>query len=103
MEQEILAALKHIKEHGPKDEHVGICYNCAFTREQRQYLYSIAEKWEKHSGRRVFPVAVSKDPEKDYFTSKNHWSRRSKYGKLRWELLGFLIMEIEKDLKRENP
>ncbi len=51
------------------------------------------DQWEHFSGRYMYPVPA-KDPKTAYLIF-NKWSKRSKYGKMRWQLLDWLIEQFE--------
>lgn len=65
------------------------------------YIRGIFRKWPKFSGQINFPVP---SPYKSvshgaaYF-KYNRWSKKSKYGQLRHELLDFVIATVEQRLK----
>ena len=77
----------------------GICKYITF--EQKRHVEPIFKIWPKFSGQRNFPVP---SPHKSvshggaYF-KYNRWSKKSKYGQLRYELLDFVITTIEQQLK----
>ena len=59
-------------------------------------------KWPKYSGCGNYPVPHPTKNPKDayvlYCKRAGLWSRRTKYGQARWELLEFCISELEKEL-----
>lgn len=119
MKPTLLAALKHIREHGPINPDYGICYNVAEQMNKRavetlstagaeRIYYSqlriergLADyfvRWPKHSVNLEYPVEGSEARYHESIVSGKMWDRKSELrGKLRWELLDFLIEELEKE------
>lgn len=80
-----------MKELGPKYHRVGICLNSGID---SQVVGTLSQKWPRFSGDIRFPVPSPQKggcPEVAYFGAKSLWNKRTKYGRLRWELLDFLI------------
>lgn len=99
----LLEALKAVKEDSTlRCYSIGIC--CAvehfFMRKGIQLqecdgntLRSIMRKWPKYSGRSYYPIPAVTEPD-PYFEYHKHadlWSKKTEYGRLRWELLEFCI------------
>lgn len=97
---ELLAALRKLRDEGPSRPDQGICGNVPGW--AGLYLDSLWERWPHYSGMYGFPVPHprSKHPgaaAKIYLHPRTlHWSRRTKYGRLRWALLDWLIEQLEK-------
>lgn len=51
--------------------------------------------WEHFSGLEDYPVPAHIDANRAYETF-DKWSKKTKYGQLRWQLLDWLIKEFEK-------
>ena len=88
--------LRNIKEN--QFINYGICGNFDF-----KYRYSLFfcmkahsisfNQWEHFSGSYAFPVPAQ-NPAVAY-SRFNKWSKKSKYGQLRWQLLDWLIEQFE--------
>lgn len=101
---DLLTALKQLRENGPYDHSTGICYQFDSTdlysaEELQQYTDSF-KTWPHYSGDEGFPVP---SPDKSieaidaYFDNKGDlWDRDTEYGRLRWDLLDHIIAEISK-------
>lgn len=68
-------------------------------------LIDLFERWPKFSGHIGFPVPAPKEwgvDASDAYTLTQEadtlWDRSTEYGRLRWELLDFLITELEKEV-----
>jgi hypothetical protein len=96
--------LKDIKKK-PHNPLAGICFN--FEWHENNFLnkdldavlmqYEIfISGWPNYSGIKRYPVPHTKykDPEMAY-ANCNKWSKSSKYGRMRWELLDWLIEQFE--------
>lgn len=121
MKPQLLAALKHIHEHGPINPDYGICYNVteqmnsqamkATIEQNKERVYysqlriergltDYFARWPKHSVNLKYPVEGSEARYHESIESGKMWDRESELrGKLRWELLDFLIEELEKELQ----
>lgn len=90
--------LKNIKIQ--RNEHYGICYNFCIESGFSLNLDLVMAKhrisydeWEHFSGRYHYPVPA-RNPKTAYNTF-NKWSKKSKYGQLRWQLLDWLIEQFK--------
>jgi hypothetical protein len=84
-------AFLELRELGPRYSGVGICLNCGID---SQVVGALSEKWPRFSGDISYPIPSSRKggcPEVAYHGAKSLWNKRTKYGRLRWELLDFLI------------
>ena len=96
--------LKDMKKK-PHTVGYGICYNFEYHQSNRKWLglydalnqhgLSIIQ-WPKYSGYISYPIPHDKyhHPEAAY-TKYPKWSKRTKYGQLRYELLDWLIEQFE--------
>lgn len=53
-----------------------------------------ALRWPKHSGDWYFPIPGGVDA---FYNCPDKWDRSTEYGRLRWELLDFLIEELRNE------
>ena len=105
----ILTALKAIKEDSTyRVSGIGICGCVRAYYLNRDGLISnvrdqfviekLIEGWPKHSGVMELPISVGKiSPWTEYFRCNNKWNRKTEYGRLRWELLEWLINKLESE------
>ena len=94
---------------GELERDAAICYNvdsmmqgCGCSDRELtdvdEWLRMTFARWEHFSGDINYPVP---DPQHDgsacavYMTAGNHWDKSTKYGRLRWALLDYLIEELE--------
>lgn len=101
---DLLTALKQLRENGPKNRDAGICsqfdlYGLYSTEECRQFRVSF-ETWPHYYGDISFPVP---SPDRSieaidaYFDNLGDlWDRGTEYGRLRWDLLDHIIAEMSK-------
>ena len=102
----LLYQLESIKKFGPNRPEVGICRNVlGDTIPNTTYLLEIfdylsIEKWELYTGLEEFPVPSFVPSLSCYecYDRLDKWSKRSKYGKARWDLVDYLINQIKKEL-----
>lgn len=112
----LLEALKHIQDNGPNDPFYGICMNAKelFNGQHDKDVYPtisrFSAKWPKASKDHCYPVPSVKSDQspaqcyqyaRDYYKGKL-WDDHTNYGRLRWELLAFLISELEKEELSES-
>lgn len=62
------------------------------------------KKWPHFSGNEVYPVPSTvrarwESPKDAFMSIKNLWSKRTNYGRLRWDLLEFMIDQTQKDIQ----
>lgn len=105
----ILTALKAIKGAATyRIRGIGICgcigtyylnRNGLVSSVSDQFIIEkLIEDWPKHSGVREFPISVGRiSPWGEYTRCDNKWDRRTQYGRLRWELLEWLIEKLESE------
>lgn len=62
-------------------------------------LSEIFKKWPKFSGSYRFPIPGKLIAYSAAIVQRKAWTRSTKYGALRWELLEFTIAELEKKVK----
>lgn len=112
----IESSLISLRSRGPSRADMGICANlddeleqlgfgcyeeCAFSWREGAF-----EIWPKFSGMLGWPVpsaesVPSADPMKTYYSASDAgslWDETTEYGRLRYELLDFLIEQIKKDI-----
>ena len=95
---ELLAALRKLRDEGPSRPDQGICGNLR-VRLPENYLRERWKNWPHYSGVEGFPVPSSNrktGPVGVYYHYISKWSRRTRYGRLRWALLDWLIEQLEK-------
>lgn len=90
------------KLYDNRNNRFGICSNAQNVLTYPQYIKTInkMKQWPKHSGSEKYPISTSKQktPCKQYWEKDStKWSKRSAYGRARWELLEWLINEFEKE------
>jgi hypothetical protein len=96
--------LKDIKKK-PHNLASGICYNFEYHINNRSMItlhYAMNNynfdfmDWPEYSGDPDYPIWSSAQcsPE-DAYDKYDLWSKKSKYGKLRWQLLDWLIEQFE--------
>jgi hypothetical protein len=95
---EILTDIKS----GPLSGHYGICWEVRRRDEDfydgnaEEALKRLFKTWPKFSGNLRFPIPspIVEPPSDPFYRGidrGNNWNKRTKYGRLRWELLDFLI------------
>lgn len=88
-----------LKEIRKQPDNTGICNQRSINklgRDAYRLLMTCMTMWPKYSGTTHYPIQVAgRCPVLTYHMCKNMWSRRSKYGLLRWELLDWLIEQPE--------
>lgn len=100
---QLLWQLKELQEAGPKDPTLGICQ--VSTLETRPYFREIWENWPKYSGMSLFPVPefegqYGKEAEDSFYKTNLLWDKNTEYGRNRWELLEWMIKEIQIQLSK---
>lgn len=103
----LLTGLKNIRDNGPADDTYGLCY--LLERECEEYRYydllrtirsRLFQRWPKFSGDKVYPIPGGEATFDAYFdTNRNMWDKGTEYGRLRWDLLHWMINELEKEVK----
>jgi hypothetical protein len=96
--RELLLQMKRIQVKGPSNHCYGICANANVYISE---IEALVHDWPKYSGDLDFPIE-SPNPhlsnQEIYRQSSKRetmWSKHSQYGRLRWELLGFMVNKIE--------
>lgn len=92
----LLEGLVDIRDNGPSKKYNGICGNLTSCYKSGVYdgydiVAIISLKWDKFSGKRWYPVE---------FIAGDKWDKTCQYGKLRYELLDFLIQELSMPLSK---
>lgn len=107
--QALLLALEGAKEE--INAHTGICHQdriVTLKHSQRlggaaeDLLQELLEGWPKFSGDESYPINSDKNeyPKVEYINaslSVTLWDKNTEYGKLRWELLEYLIEELKRE------
>lgn len=89
--------LVEIKNYPSREDRFGICR--LVKTEHRHICASFWINWEHYSGVRNFPIpSTNMSPERAYFKCKR-WSKKSKYGQMRYKLLDYLIEQTELKIK----
>ena len=85
-------ALIHIRDHGPTYPWFGICANAdrLGALDATSRICYLAEDWPKSSGSAAYPVLGWSDYQLGRLED-NQWDGSTENGKLRYELLDFLI------------
>lgn len=101
----LLEKLQELHTNGPKPYCLGICSQLTgLTNLERGYLLHLMKQWPGSSGHVDFPVPASRTDistraaKFKYVKSntKQMWDRNTEHGQLRWELLEWLIEELQK-------
>lgn len=98
---DLLTALKQLRENGPKNHSGGICaqfdlYGLYSSQERRQFRDSF-KTWPHYSGTIGFPVPGPAAAIDAYIDNQDDlWDRDTEYGRLRWDLLDHVIKEMSK-------
>lgn len=102
----LLEKLQELHINGPKPYCHGICAQIFrhLTLQERGYMQHLMQQWPERSGHIDFPVPASrtdtspKAAKTKYADSstKQMWDRSTEHGQLRWELLEWLIEELQK-------
>jgi hypothetical protein len=98
---EILALLEDIKARGPHYPDYGICGNLEDDfPEACDFITEYAEGW-KHNPHTHSQLPVEGNLRAYLANSYNHtlWSKSTKHGRLRWQLLSYVIKKVRKDIK----
>lgn len=101
----LLEKLQELRTNGPAPRSYGICTQLtSLTHLERGYLLHLMQHWPGRSSHVDFPVPASrtdtspKAAQIKYVKSntKQMWDRNTEHGQLRWELLEWLIEELQK-------
>jgi hypothetical protein len=92
--QGLLNALRTIKKDIP-ELGFGMCYNVKLVSDKsyQPQLVKLFRKWKHFSGHVGFPVEGRSDK---HYVQNNMFSKTTKYGRLRNNLLNFMIKELSK-------
>lgn len=114
--KEVLINLNRIKS-GDFEPYFGICSNIGDLEfPVEPIIHHYFERWPKFSGIKDYPVPDPKSKAKtirgkrkacqkiyaETWDKALHWDKNTEYGRLRHELLDFMIIEMKKDLKKGN-
>jgi hypothetical protein len=95
----LLDKLINLRDTDASKRGTGICFY--LSQNQNDYCKEIWRTWEHYSGMPKLPVpSPIKGTNVAYaYTSFNKWSKKSKYGQMRYKLLDYLIEQTELRLK----
>lgn len=106
MSARLLEKLQELHTNGPAPYNHGICTQLSepLTVLERGYMLYLMRQWPERSGHIDWPVPASRtdtSPKAAYHkymesNTKQMWDRDTEYGQLRWELLEWLIEELQK-------
>ena len=106
MSARLLERLQELHTNGPAPNNHGICTQVSehLTIQERGCLLRLMQQWPGRSGRVNFPVPANRtdtSPKAAYHkymesNTKKMWDRDTEHGQLRWELLEWLIEELQK-------
>lgn len=94
--QDLLTALKTLKQNGPSYTRCGICTNLDLSDHHTELFKDLAKTWPLHSGAPAYPIPSSTllSPADTYATNRTTlWT--GEQGKLRQSLLVFVIQSLE--------
>lgn len=106
MSARLLEKLQELHTNGPAPYNHGICTQVSehLTVLEKGYMLYLMRQWPERSGHIDWPVPASRtdtSPKAAYHKymasdTKKMWDRNTEYGQLRWELLEWLIEELQK-------
>lgn len=110
--RDLLDILKHIKNTTKLDSYMGICGHVSefnnIEEHTKKYLIekemvNLFKQWPKYSGYVAFPIPGSRglyNASTTYFNArkKGMFNKRHENGRLRWELLEWMIQELKREL-----
>ena len=108
--QDMLAALIEVRENPYRHQYGGICSNVQTAlwfddvsiQDIVDFLAPYFRRWPKYSGERNYPVPhPDKNADVAYFVTEKRFDQSTEYGRNRWELLHFLIEELEKEIGQD--
>lgn len=101
----LLEKLQELYTNGPAPHSYGICTQLTgLTGPERVYLLHLMQQWPGSSGHIYFPVPASRTNTSpgaaqikySKSSTKQMWHCNTEHGQLRWELLEWLIEELQK-------
>ena len=101
----LLEKLQELHTNGPAPYNHGICTQLTgLTNQERGYMLHLMHLWPGSSGHPDYPVPANrtskchKTAQHKYMVSNTEqmWGKGQEYGQLRWELLEWLIEELQK-------
>lgn len=105
MSARLLEKLQELHTNGPAPYNHGICTQLTgLTNQESRYMSHLMHLWPGSSGHPDYPVPANRtdtSPKAAYHkcmesNTKKMWDRNTEYGQLRWELLEWLIEELQK-------
>jgi hypothetical protein len=100
----LLEQLQQLKSLGEQNSNTGICNQLCISPLDRGTLEHLMWMWPKCSGDRMCPVPstikymTAAECYSRHRRSRKLWDKRTAYGRLRYELLDFLIAELSNDV-----
>lgn len=100
----LLEQLQRLRSNGKNNRNTGICNQLTIGQLDRGTLMHLMWMWPKHSGCGTCPVPSTIKGMTAHMCYSRHrrnrmlWDNRTAYGKLRYELLDFLIAELSNDV-----
>lgn len=101
----LLEKLQELHTNGPKPWQHGICTQLTgLTHQERGYMLHLMNQWPDRSGHMDYFVPASRtdtSPKSAHIkylksNTRQMWDRSTEHGQLRWELLEWLIEELQK-------
>lgn len=92
MSVQLLEELKRLHARGGSN--LGICPSVGYEHELE--LAKLFPRWPKYSGDYLIPIAGGVEAYTKAYHNDTMWDRNTEYGALRWELLEWLIEELQK-------
>ena len=108
---DMLTALKMVRDVDYLHTYGGICANAQSAllfvdvriSEVTDFLIPYFKRWPKFSGNPDYPVSHPRlMPDEAYFDTKHYFEKYTEYGRNRWELLHFLIDELEQEINNSQ-
>lgn len=101
----LLEKLQELYTNGPAPHSYGICTQLTgLTSLERGYMLHLMNQWPDSTGHLDYPVPANRTSKCHKTAQHKHmvssteqmWSKGQEYGQLRWELLEWLIEELQK-------
>lgn len=103
--ERVLAALKELRQDGPHQLDLGICYHVQFIvdpdfedddLDAEGILKEAFYTWPEYSGEPGFPIKhQGMTASHAFYAANNMWGRDTEYGRARWRLLDHCIKHFE--------
>jgi len=103
--QILLKGLEELRDEGPTYVSFGICTNVKsltsnYDGSPTAIMYDLFKSWPKFSGDKYYPVPSPSgcNASLEYDDSFDLWDKTTEYGRSRWELLDFMISELQTEI-----